>query len=62
MTFTLPNYCRILPAELDQAELLATTADDCTYRLGEFDGLTAHEKLLKKLAIMAERGTYQLTN
>lgn len=59
MTYTLPRYVK--PGELcKNSEFLEYAGDDACYRLADFDGLSDHDKLLRKLEIMQLRGSYSL--
>ena len=61
MEFTLPSFCK-LPESLTGAELLEIDriTSTATYRASDnFDGLTPHEQLLRKLEILRLRGEYR---
>lgn len=59
MTFTLPSYCRQLPSTLATATELGSDDNGRKFRATDFDGLNAHDQLMRKLAILTLRGTYQ---
>ncbi len=61
MDFTLPSFCT-LPDSLSDAELVEIDriTSTATYRASDtFEGLTTHEKLLRKLEILQLRGEYR---
>lgn len=61
MTFTLPMYGDAGKIEgLENAVLIGREGEVRRFRLNDFDGLSAHDKLLRKLAIMQARGSYSV--
>lgn len=59
MNFTLPSFCT-LPDSLVESQLVETDRETstATYRTTDFDGLSEHDKLLRKLEILQMRGVY----
>ena len=60
MTFTLPRYVKPATAGIENAEFVKDLGNDAEYRCDDFDGLSEHDKLLRKLAILTARGRYFL--
>ena len=61
MDFTIPSFCK-LPELLSDSELLEINrkTSTMTFRASDsFDGLTPHDKLLRKLEILQLRGEYR---
>ncbi len=59
MTITLPKYVKVADC-IEYAELLEVAGCDAKYRSNDFDGLSDHDKLIRKLEILQLRGSYQL--
>ena len=61
MNFTIPSFCK-LPELLLDSELLEIDrkTSTMTFRASDnFDGLSDHDKLLRKLEILQLRGEYR---